>query len=302
MCLKIHFRMGLAHFGRGACKLKKYYYTTVLLCSFVIVFLLKNRVLVTEPEAEQSRVEAAAPAEKETTGMQETAASEDGRKEPAQAEDKIPETEPVQEPVTEPESSQTPADPVSREHYFDDTLFIGDSRTVGLSEYADLGDAWVFANSGMSVYKIFSMELPGKDQQKRTLEALLQEKSFGKIYIMLGINELGYNYDSNVKKYEEMISIIAELQPQAKIILEANMHLAAEKSNADPVFNNSNINRFNGFMKELASENDYQYLDINERFDDETGNLDDQYTVDEAHLLGKYYSVWADWIYEKGQV
>jgi len=35
--------------------------------------------------------------------------------------------------------------------YFDDALFIGDSRTVGLAEYGNLGQAEVLADSGMSV-------------------------------------------------------------------------------------------------------------------------------------------------------
>ena len=40
------------------------------------------------------------------------------------------------------------------------------------------------------------------------------------------------------------------------------------------------------------------YLDVNQVFDDENGNLAAGYSSDGAHVLGKYYSVWVDWIRE----
>ncbi len=50
------------------------------------------------------------------------------------------------------EPSGAPA--VSLKEDFSGVLFIGDSRTVGLSEYGDLGQAEVFADSGMSVFTL----------------------------------------------------------------------------------------------------------------------------------------------------
>ena len=36
--------------------------------------------------------------------------------------------------------------------YWNDALFIGDSRMIGLAEYTDLGDAHVFAKNGLSSF------------------------------------------------------------------------------------------------------------------------------------------------------
>ena len=72
--------------------------------------------------------------------------------------------------------------------WFDDALFIGDSRTVGLHEYGNLGNAEVLADSGMSVYKLFKKEFSWSSGEKGTLEELLSKRQFGKIYLMLGIN------------------------------------------------------------------------------------------------------------------
>ena len=51
--------------------------------------------------------------------------------------------------------------------YFDNALFIGDSRTVGLYEYGGLGNAEVFAHSGMSIYKVFNEEFELQNGEKK---------------------------------------------------------------------------------------------------------------------------------------
>ena len=77
--------------------------------------------------------------------------------------------------------------------YFDDALFIGDSRTVGLMEYGNLENAAFFADSGMSVFSLQTKKISVPETGKVSLEEMLLQKQYGKIYLMLGINELGYN-------------------------------------------------------------------------------------------------------------
>jgi len=180
--------------------------------------------------------------------------------------------------------------------YFDDALFIGDSRTVGLAEYGDLGEAEVVADSGMSVYKIFNKKFRTSTGEKKLLETVLSEKKYGKIYLMLGINELGYDYNVTVAKYERLIGRIRELQPDALIFLEGNLHITAEKSGSSPDVTNENIDRFNEAVSAMADDRTMFYLDVNEIFDDGNGNLEKKYTTDHVHILAKYYTQWAEWI------
>lgn len=184
--------------------------------------------------------------------------------------------------------------------YFDDALFIGDSRTVGLFEYADLGNADVYADSGMNVYKVFDIRISMKGQGKLTLSEVLSAKQYGKIYLMMGINELGYDFEKTVKTYREMVETIKGFQPEAIIFLEANQHVTAGKSNGDAIFNNKNINGLNERIRELADNRTTFYIDVNELFDDAKGNLDASITNDGVHVLGKYYARWADWLCTKG--
>lgn len=197
-------------------------------------------------------------------------------------------TEPTEKPVVE----------ASRE-LFGDALFIGDSRTVGLMEYGDLGEAEVFANTGLTVFEAPKASIKTSTGKKQTLEEVLQSRTFGKIYIMLGLNELGYPYDSIVKQYGKLVEEIHNAQPSAKIFLEANLHVSEKKSSSSDIYNNGKINQLNEAIKNIADESGMYYLDINPMFDDQSGNLDKQYTSDDSHVLGKYYDGWTTWIMEE---
>ena len=191
---------------------------------------------------------------------------------------------------TEEESKTEPVVYQADTSWFEDTLFIGDSRTV------DLGGAEVIADAGMNVYQIYDKEFTLSTGEKKYLEEVLKEQQFGKVYVMLGINELGYDFERTVQRYKELIEKIRSMQPDALLFIEANLHITAKKSESSPIFNNENINRFNEAIRLLADGQTSFYLDINERFDDEDGALSTEYTVDNAHVLGKYYANWVEWI------
>jgi len=87
--------------------------------------------------------------------------------------------------------------------------FIGDSRTVGMYEYGGLEETAAFyASTGLTIYKIFDsaiVEVPGQ-KKKITIEEALQENSFAKIYLMIGINEMGTGtVETFIDKYREVV-------------------------------------------------------------------------------------------------
>ena len=180
--------------------------------------------------------------------------------------------------------------------YFDDALFIGDSRTVGLSEYAPFKGATYFANVGMSAHNAMTTKVSVPSVGKLTLKELLKRKSYGKIYIMLGINELGYKFDSIISKYSNVLETVRELQPDAIVYIEANLHVTKVKSDSDSMINNAAIDKLNESLSQLADGKTVFYIDVNQVFDDGSGNLDSSYTSDNAHILGKYYAQWGEWI------
>lgn len=178
----------------------------------------------------------------------------------------------------------------------DDALFIGDSRTVGLMEYAGIDGADYFCTVGMSVYNIHKKPVSVPNVGKVTLTELLNSKKYGKIYIMLGINEVGYKFSSTVEKYSELIEFIKSKQPDAVIFIQANLHVTKSRSDSDKVVNNTAINGLNAELAKLADGKSKFYLDANILFDDKTGGLSSDKSEDNTHLYAKYYREWGKWI------
>lgn len=108
--------------------------------------------------------------------------------------------------------------------YFDDALFIGDSRTVGIAEYGNLKNATYFADVGLNVYVAQTKAVAVKNVGTVTLPQLLSQKTFGKVYIMLGINELGNDLDDITAKFSSLIDTVRAAQPNAIVYVEANLH------------------------------------------------------------------------------
>ena len=178
----------------------------------------------------------------------------------------------------------------------DDALFIGDSRTVGIMEYAGIDGADYFCTVGMSVYNINKKPVSVPNVGKVTLTELLNSKRYGKIYIMLGINEVGYEFSSTVEKYSELIEFVKGKQSDAVIFIQANLHVSKSRSDSDKVVNNTAINGLNAELAKLADGKSKFYLDANILFDDKTGALSSDKSEDSTHLYAKYYSEWGKWI------
>ena len=173
------------------------------------------------------------------------------------------------------------------EDYFNDAAFIGDSRTVGLFEYGGIEERADF-------YAKISLT---------TVEEALMQKSYGKIYLMLGINELGTGTtDTFMEEYEKVVARIRELQPDAIIYVQGIMKVTGAKDAEDEIFNNTNIEDKNRAIAGLADNRDIFYIDVNEVVCDAEGSLNAEYTVDEVHLKAKYYEFWKQFLLEHGIV
>lgn len=179
------------------------------------------------------------------------------------------------------------------------SLFIGDSRTVGLSEYSGLEGADFFATVGMSVYNIHKKPVSVPNVGKLYLSELLSVKKYGKIYLMLGINEMGYDFDNTVAEYRALLDFIRDKQPEAVVFVQANLHVTKSRSESDSVINNAAINSFNNAVSKFADGKNIFYLDANILFDDEEGNLSADKSQDNAHIYAKYYTDWGRWIMEQ---
>ncbi len=192
---------------------------------------------------------------------------------------------------------------IENDSYFNDAAFLGDSRTLGIYDYVGLSGADFFCDNGMTIFKLLKDDGVTEQGtgQKVDLKKVLQERQYGKIYMMLGMNELGYgNTSMYMQEYMSVLKQIREWQPQAIIFIMANLHVSREKNNMETEFNNININDKNVACARLANGTDVFYLDSNPMFTDSEGFLYSEMTFDGVHLYAKHYDKWRQFLMEHG--
>ncbi|MGN0592890.1 MAG: GDSL-type esterase/lipase family protein [Ruminococcus sp.] len=185
--------------------------------------------------------------------------------------------------------------------YFYDALFIGNSRTVGLSMFGSMPEETTFyATVGMNIYDLMTStaQVPPEEGSEIAFTTLLSQQQFQKIYIMLGINDLGTGTsESFAEYYKSVVDQIHEMQPDAIIYIQSIINITAERDAQGDIITNDNINEKNALIQQLANNDYIYYLDINEVLVDENGFLNSDYTSDGIHLGGGSLSLWEDYLY-----
>ena len=292
----------------GASLLSKYPMLTLLVL-FGIVFFLVMKLKSPDPsEGNKNNSEslrapetstAALPAGNETT----TVAAADSRpiESAVTTEAAVPITSTTEPVPTEPASGWMTVD----DRYFSDALFLGDSRTDGLCLYSPPGEGKHYPkeSTSMTIFKI----MESKDDEKRygfeTTRDLLQGMQFGKIYLMFGINECGYDTEYFAETYKKVVDEIREYQPDALIYIQSIGYVTQEREKQQEVFASSNIKEKNEAIKALANDKDIVYLEVNDVLNDGTDHLPADYSgPDGAHLKPPYYQYWHDYLLEHAYV
>lgn len=186
------------------------------------------------------------------------------------------------------------------EDYFNDAVFIGDSRTVGISEYSGIENATFLCKTSLSIYDYTKPKITYNDKTT-SIQEVLQNEQFGKIYLMVGINECGYGTpESFYELYREVVEDIRKLQPEALIFIEGNLLVTQSKSDSNESITNENISSRNDLIATLANQKDTFYIDINQSSLCEDGALIDDFTWDQIHIKAQYYEIWKDFLLDHG--
>lgn len=185
--------------------------------------------------------------------------------------------------------------------YFDDAVFLGDSRTVGLRAFGTFANSAFFAKTGISVNSFFIYPTPDENTGL-TLTQTLMQRQFKKIYIMIGVNDAGIvsleEFDS---QFSDAIRQIREIQPDAIIYIQSILGVTKNKELSDPYhFNNANILERNALLKSKCDGKSLVYLDVFSVFNDEEGYLDSIYSADGLHLNSEDYKIWCAYLTEHG--
>ena len=195
------------------------------------------------------------------------------------------------------ESVPASAPPASApQGWFSDALLIGDSRTEGLRNYDGLPGATYYAVKGLMVNTVYTRnEIPGNGTKLTVMQAQAKH-SFGKIYVMLGVNELGWSsMQSFVTDYEKMVNDLKKDHPKSKIYLQALFPVSAQKSAESSIYKNDKIVSYNRAIQNIAEKESVVFLDT-ARAVSKDGVLPEGASADGVHLNAEYCGIWCDYL------
>lgn len=202
---------------------------------------------------------------------------------------------PTASPTTPPKS--TAASGTGQED-FSDTAFIGDSRTVGLQQNGGLANAKFFCGTGLNVETAMTKPVVTlADGSKGTVIDALAQTSCQRIYVMFGVNELGWPSAGGFKqKYAELIRAIRQARPEAEIYVQSILPISKEKSESSEMYKQSKINAFNQALSQMADEEGVHYLNVASAVIGGDGYLPPEASSDGIHLTKAYCKKWVDYL------
>lgn len=187
------------------------------------------------------------------------------------------------------------------DEWFDNTVFLGDSRTEGLQLFSGLTHGDFLWTRGMSVfhaddndYRLFTV-----DGKQVTLIGALSGKSYEAVYVMLGINDLGYNAAAYESALAILIDKIIAAQPNAVVYLQTLPPVndaVVQQNGLSSYNNNSNVNQFNEAIARIAEEKQVVLLDTASAYRGSDGQLPADMTIDGVHFAYDGYVKWADFL------
>jgi len=194
-------------------------------------------------------------------------------------------------------------------HWFDDAAFVGDSVSIYLSQYGKgeeaLGDATFLVAGSYSTANAMAPVSgkslhPAYQGTKMKTEDAIALSGANKVYIMLGMNDIGMGLDKAVERYVAFIRTILEKSPNAQIYLQSVTPMVKGSTISGKSLNNANICEYNERMKNICQENGWYYLDVASVLRDEEGYLKSEYCNDNPtmgiHIYPGAIPLWVEYL------
>lgn len=164
--------------------------------------------------------------------------------------------------------------------FFKDAAMLGNSLVDGMMLCSGIPMAYYGKQSGTV-------------RMNRVSELVL--KQYGKVYIQLGINDLGSSLDSFIEGYRKIVDQIRAAMPEADIYLMAVTPVTQAVS-ARGLFTMQKIGDMNDAIRRLAEEEQCWYLDCCTPLCTEEGFLIQKYAGWDGspHLDASGYVAWAE--------
>ncbi len=180
--------------------------------------------------------------------------------------------------------------------YFADAAFVGDSRTDGFLIYSGIGRGKNLTSNGLSIFQLGEKKALTIGGKKYTLLEALALEQYGKVYLSLGVNELGYYDDEGFYRgYCQALDSIRAIQPNAVIYIQGLIPLNEEvitQTGGRTYLTNEHLRVYNDLMRKAAQEKQVVFLDLYSEFVDENGELPAEDSRDGVHLRSDGCKQW----------
>lgn len=186
--------------------------------------------------------------------------------------------------------------------WFADAVMLGDSRVDGFRIYAGANEADYIFRTGMNVYEVAdgkqNIRVPGG--KKASALELLGQKQYAKVYLSIGVNELGYaDPEGYGRAYGEILDQVRALQPDAAVYVQAIIPVCTQmcQEHKKPEYiSNETIARYNDALVQVAVDKGAFLVDPGEAMTDETGEGRRELYSDGVHFSKEGYVLWRDYL------
>ncbi len=181
--------------------------------------------------------------------------------------------------------------------WFKDAAFVGDSRMEGIMSYADFEYASNFSHVGLNVADVFTKPYIETESGTVTVaDALHNDLKYGKVYVMLGINELGwYNLDKFIEYYGNIVDLLRETHPEADIYIISILPVGAKAAKSSDMLNNDRVQMFNERIQGMCTEKQVYFVNGFEALA-VSGSLPDDASPDGIHMQPSYCHKLTDYL------
>lgn len=178
---------------------------------------------------------------------------------------------------------------------FENSAFIGNSLIDDLNTYGIIDNADFYARTGLTVSSVFTKPVVGK---KTPIMQEVSKKPYKKVFLMFGLNELGWSYsDIFIEDYGKIIDSLKKSQPNAKIYVQSLFPVSAKRSEKNSMgVNNKQIFKYNSLLKNLCKEKKVIYLDVASALANQNDVLPEDASSDGIHPNVKHCKIWVDYI------
>lgn len=215
-----------------------------------------------------------------------------------------PEPTPAPSPTPEPTAEPTPDMSLLPAEWFDDAVFLGDSvsRTLeGYNDYyGDLGEPTFLCEYSFSVHSAIHtyMTVWFRGEEWDALD-VIRETGGKKLFIMLGINDIGLGLDRALAEWEVLLGGIRARDHEITFFVQSLLPMYA--GTQVPELNNDLIDAYNEGLQALCERTGSVYVDLAPYFKNDDNALREEFTSDYyVHLNNDGARLWAELLRDPG--